>query len=66
MLVAEIEEPLVLGNDFLFENSYTVDIGKRVINLSGMTVTNELPSILRIRLSLDLVVPPNCEIVWFC
>ena len=67
MLVAEIEEPLVLGNDFLFENGCTIDIGHRVINLSGKTIPcyleDELPSIFRIRLSTDLVVLPSCEMI---
>ena len=67
MLVAENEEPLVLGNDFLFENGCTIDIGKRVINLSGKTIPcyleDELSSIFRIILLSDLVVPPSYEMI---
>ena len=67
LLVAEIEEPLVLGNDFLFENNGIIDIGNRVLSLSGKTIPcyleDELPSIFRIRLASDLVVPPSCEII---
>ena len=67
MLVAEIGEPLVLGNDFLFENSGIIDIGNRVLSLSGKPIPcyleDELPSIFRIRLTSDLVVPPNSEMI---
>ena len=67
VLVAEIEEPLVLGNDFLFHNECSIDVGKRVIHLHGRAIPcfleDELPSLFRIRLSSDLVIPPNCEMI---
>ena len=65
VIVAETEEPLVLGNDFLFENDCTIDICSRNVSIRGQKVTchleDELPSLFRIKLRSDSTIPANCE-----
>ena len=67
VLVAEIEEPLVLGNDFLCDTGCSIDVKNQTLHLEGKDIPcfleDELPSVFRIRLSSDVVVPGNCEYI---
>ncbi len=67
MIIADIEAPAVLGYDFLYENAGLVNIRERYVTLNGSNIPcqleSKMPSVFRIILRENVVVPANTEVV---
>lgn len=67
MIVANVEAPVVLGYDFLHQNQSLLDIGKGEITIGGLQIKclleSDLPSVFRITLTENVLVPPATEII---
>ena len=67
LIVAEISEPLILGNDFLSQNRCLVDVPNSCLHLNGKTLRRTLESkvecLFRLQLSENVQIPPNSEMI---
>ena len=66
-VVAEIDVPVVLGYDFMFENKCVIDIPKQTLLLNNQTIKCELesqiPRLFKISLDQRVTIPPRSEVV---
>ena len=67
-VVAETEEPLILGNDFLLQNKCLIDIARQMVCVDGKEIKcsleHNLTSLFRLKVLETTVVPPNSEMVF--
>ena len=67
VIVAETEEPLVFGNDFLTATNCVIDVANHSLQIAGKVIEccleSKLPYLFRIRLSEDITVPANSEMI---
>lgn len=66
-LVAAVEEPLILGNDFLVKHKCQIDFGKNEITIDGKLAAcclqGDLNSLFRLRLAENVRIPANSEMI---
>lgn len=66
-VIAAVEAPLVLGYDFLSKYNCQIDITGSNLFIAGQRVKghleSELPSVFRIILNENVVIPPRCEMI---
>ena len=67
VIVADTEESLILGHDFLMQNKCVINIAERKILFDGKPVEcslqNKLSSLFRVRVSESVVTPTNSEMI---
>ena len=66
-LVAETNEPVVLGYDFFHKHRCVIDLTNNTLQVEGKTVTccleSKLLSLFRIRLTETVTIPSNSEMI---
>ena len=66
-VVVETKEPLILGNDFLSSHQCVIDVANHSLSIMGKSVDcileSRLDSLFRLRLSEDIKIPGNSEMV---
>ena len=66
-IIAETEEPVILGNDFLSMNKCLVDVARHCIHMAGKTINcmleSKIDSLFRLTLSEDVEVPADSEMI---
>ena len=70
VIIADVEAPVVLGYDFLLQHQCTIDIGRTELKIGDLTIKctleSQLPSIFRITVAENVLVPPTSEMVVPC
>ena len=66
-VVAETNEPVILGNDFLSNNCCVIDVANSSLSIDGKSVPcvleSKVGSLFRLRLAEDIEVPGNSEMI---
>ena len=66
-LVAETNEPLVLGYDFFHKHQCVIDLTNNTLQIEGKTVDccleSKLLSLFRIKLTETITIPSNSEMI---
>ena len=66
-IIAETNEPVILGNDFLSSNGCMIDVANNCLHIDGDSVScvleSKIDSLFRLRLVEDVEVPANSEII---
>ena len=69
-VIADVEVPMVIGLDFLHENKAQLDIiGPSILLKGGKVICklqNKAPSVYKIQLAQDTMVPPDSELIVKC
>jgi hypothetical protein len=67
MVIAEVEAPIVLGYDFLYEYDCQLNIGRSTITIEGQqmqcVLESQMPSVFRVRVCETVEIPPSSEMV---
>ena len=66
-VLAEVEAPVVLGMDFLQQNTAVLDVAAKTLTLNGSKfeckAELEMPSVFKMTIPESVVIPPNTEMI---
>ncbi|CAG2235842.1 unnamed protein product [Mytilus edulis] len=66
-VIADIDIPIVLGYDFMYNNQCVIDVPNKNILLNSQTVDchleSQIPSLFKISIDEQVTIPPNSETI---
>ena len=67
MIIADIEAPVILGYDFMYDHNCSLDICNASLKIGEAQIQcnreGQEDYVFRIRLESDVTVPPGCEMM---